>query len=172
MAIGGSFRNIEFELYIYNRIYHLFPNRDCSILDVGPGSGKYGFLLKQFAKTIDCVEIFEPSIKINNLEKIYDNIFIDDICNFDFKYYDIIVFGDVLEHISVKNSQKLLNRIYNKAKEIIIVVPFNYEQGIINDNVNEVHLQPDLTHELFLIRYPKFKCLARNDYQGLYIKEE
>jgi len=170
MFMGGSYKNQAVENLIINRINMLFPDGNCSVLDVGPGYGKYGRLLQMYAKQIDAVEIYEPMIEINGIDKVYDNVFISDICDFEFDYYDIIIFGDVLEHIDPDKAKKLLDRIYDKAKEIFIVVPYLYEQDAFGGNPYEVHLQPDLTHELFLERYPKFKCLHRDSFQGLYTK--
>jgi len=171
MAIGGSYPNPRFELYIRNRVNCLFPNHDCTILDVGPGNGKYGRLLKAFAKRIDAIEIFPQTLKVNQINELYYQIFVGDICDFEFEHYDIVIFGDVLEHIETARAQQLLDRIYDKCKEIIVVVPYLYEQGETDGNVHEIHLQPDLTHEVFLKRYPHFKCLATEEYQGIYIKK-
>jgi hypothetical protein len=37
------------------------------------------------------------------------------------------------------------------------------------DNVHETHLQPDLTPEIFLERYPMMKLLVGDDKYGYYI---
>ena len=44
-----------------------------------------------------------------------------------------------------------------------------YPQGPYEGNVYETHLQPDITPENFLERYPELKCLFKNDYYGYYI---
>ena len=72
--------------------------KETKILDVGPGRGIYGQNLnKNF--TIDCVEIFPRYITDYNLSEIYNNIFISDILDFDYSEYDLLIMGDVLEHI-------------------------------------------------------------------------
>ena len=69
------------------------------ILDVGPGIGTYSDLLRSEGYRIDAVEIFAPYISKYNLLEKYDNVFIDDICKFDFKDYDFIILGLSLIHI-------------------------------------------------------------------------
>ena len=96
-------------------------------LDVGAGDGAYGKLLNNYAE-IDGVEYFKKYIEEFKLEKIYNKIYNIDICKFEFDYYDVVIMGDVLEHIEVKEAQKLLNYMYDRVDEIIIVVPYNYEQ--------------------------------------------
>jgi len=164
--IGGSFKNQQYELYIINRLLHLFPNRDAKILDVG---GKYGMLLKEYCSVIDGIAAFEETV---NLPQYYNEIFVMNVLDFDnFKNYDVVIFGDVLEHIKTEDAQRLLSRIYDEVTEIIIVVPFLYEQDALNDNPYETHQQPDLTHEIFLDRYKGFECWGLNKRQGIYMKK-
>lgn len=145
--------NQQYELYILNRLLHLFPNRDAKILDVG---GKYGMLLKEYCSVIDGIEVSEETVY---LPQYYNEIFVMNVLDFDnFKNYDVVIFGDVLEHIKTEDAQRLLSRIYDEVTEIIIVVPF------LNDN-------PDLTHEIFLDRYKGFECWGLNKRQGLYMKK-
>ena len=42
----------------------------------------------------------------------------------------------------------------------------------VHGNQKQSHLQPDLTHELFLERYPRFKEFAKNERCGVYIKRK
>ena len=77
--------------------------------------------------------------------------------------------GDVLEHLSVSDAKKILSIVKENDILCLVAVPYNYEQGTYMDNVHETHLQPDLTHELFLQRYPDFKLLIGDDKYGYYI---
>ena len=173
-AIGGSFRNIQFEVYMVNRIHRLYPQLNARILDIGAGAGKYGILLKPYANRIDAVEVFEQAISQNKLHRIYDNVYCTDIRDFECSIYtyDIIVMGDILEHLSVEDSTRVLSYLIPRCKEIFIIVPYLYEQDAINDNPAEVHLQPDLTHELFMERYAALglECLFNTKTQGIYVK--
>ena len=132
--------------YIKNNLI----DKNSSILDCGPGKGTYSILLSENRKRIypnmDCCEIFEPYVEKFQLKKKYRNVFISDICDFEFDWYDMIIMGDVLEHIETQKAQTLLKNIYNKCKHIVIAVPFMFKQGVCYGNKHEEHLQPDLTH--------------------------
>lgn len=172
--IGGSFRNIQFEVYMVNRMYRLFPKLDARILDVGAGAGKYETLLRPYASRIDAVEVFEEAISINKLHRIYDNVYCTDIRDFECPTYtyDVIVMGDIIEHLLVEDSVKVLTYLIPRCKEIFVIVPYLYEQEAINGNEAEIHLQPDLTHELFMQRYAALglECLFHTNTQGIYVK--
>jgi len=65
-------------------------SKETKILDVGPGRGTYGQLLKNNF-VIDCVEIFPRYITDYNLSEIYNKIFISDILDFDYSKYELII---------------------------------------------------------------------------------
>lgn len=138
------------------------------ILDVGAGSGKYGGLLNVHFN-IDALEIYEPYIEQFNLKNIYQNVHIGDILNFNIDQYDYIIMGDILEHLKVKDAHDLLLKIHFGGKKCLVAIPYKMEQGEVNGNIYETHLQPDLTHEIFLFRYPMMKELYRNNEYGYYI---
>ena len=146
-------------------------DKNIKILDVGAGSGTYWNYLHPYFDNIDAVEIFEPNINNFNLKDKYKNVYNTNITNFEYDYYDVVIFGDVLEHLSVKDAQNVLKYAYDHCKELIVAVPYLYEQGICHDNVYEIHLQPDLTKEIVEERYPYLKLLYSNDEYGYYIKK-
>lgn len=164
---GMSFPDFKEEMIHYIKLHY---GKGCSILDVGAGDGAYGKLLNKYSE-IDAVEYYKPYIDHFQLDKIYNKVYNNDICKFEFDYYDLIIIGDVLEHIAVKDAQKLLDYMYDRADEIFVAVPYNYVQGEVHGNEKQAHLQPDLTHEIFLERYPRFKEFARNERYGVYIKD-
>jgi SAM-dependent methyltransferase len=139
------------------------------ILDVGPGCGTYSHLLKEHFPNMDAIEIFPTYIEQFDLHSKYNKIIVGDIKDFDFRDYDYIIMGDVLEHLSVKDAQQVIKRIQDLDILCLIAVPYNYEQGTYMDNVHETHLQPDLTPEIFLERYPMMKLLVGDDKYGYYI---
>lgn len=138
-------------------------SRDAEILDVGAGDGKWRRLLKDYSN-MDAVEAFYPNVwHINGL---YRNIIVDDICNVKYEHYDLVIFGDVIEHLYVEKAQKVLEYAKNHSRDVIVAVPFLYEQHAIYGNPFEIHVQPDLTRELFAERYKGFEVLydAAEDY--------
>ncbi len=137
------------------------------ILDVGPGAGKYGKSLNDYY--IDAVEIYEPYITTYNLKEIYENVYCDNILNFDWAFYDYIILGDILEHIVLEDAQKLISDISNNYVKCLVAVPYMFEQGEWYGNIHETHLQPDLTPDNMIIRYPELKHLIGNEFYGYYI---
>lgn len=139
------------------------------ILDVGPGCGTYSHLLKEYFPNMDAIEIFANYIEQFDLNSKYNKVILGDIREFDFRDYDYIIMGDVLEHLSIKDAQQVIKKIQDLDILCLIAVPYNYEQGTYMDNVHETHLQPDLTPEIFLERYPMMKLLVGDDKYGYYI---
>lgn len=148
---------------------HFLQNVDisCRILDVGAGAGTYARLLAP-EYTLDAIEIFQDYIARFDLNTLYQHIYIGNIEQFDFSTYDYLIFGDVLEHISVESAQQILLQIHKSNKRCLVAVPYMFEQGESEGNIFEAHLQPDLTHEVFLERYPQMQCIYRNEYYGYY----
>lgn len=144
---------------IVNYIREHFP-RGSSCLDVGACDGKYSNLLRDYL-VIDCVEAFEPNIINHNLREKYHNCFYTDIADFKYTWYDLIIFGDVIEHMDVKKAQKVLRYAKRRCADMIIGVPYELAQGAIYGNPYEVHVQDDLTEELFRKRYKGYEILLK-----------
>lgn len=141
------------------------------ILDVGAGAGKYGHMFKD-THHVDAVEVFTPSIAKYNLTTLYKQVFNQDICEFTFteNSYDLVIMGDVLEHLTIEQSHALLSKIADAKISVLVLVPYNYEQGALYGNDAEIHHQPDLTLEVFHNRYPGFTLVQGNDKQGVFFK--
>jgi len=136
--------------------------KDARILDVGFGSGVYGKLLRAFYYlNIDGIDIYSQNIEEMGLDKIYDNIFIENILDFDFDYYDLIIMGDVLEHLELESAKKLLSRFIEdmKCSILIISIPYEYEQDELYGNIHEKHLQPEVNAEYMEEHYPYLKLI-------------
>jgi len=144
-------------------------HKNIKILDVGAGSGVWSDLLYEDFRNMDALEIFQPYIEQFNLKDKYRNVFCADILKFDFSKYDYLIMGDVVEHIDVKDAYVLLSKINMSFKYCMVAVPYLYEQGIMYDNEYEIHKQPDLTHEIFLRRYPMMRTFCKDDKYGYYI---
>lgn len=165
MATSYSFYKEEVKEYLKSKF-----TGNCTILDVGAGQGTYYNLLHDYYKYIDAVEVFKPNIEKWELEKIYREVYNINIKDFKYSPYDIVIFGDVIEHLTVKEAQKVLKYAYNNCQEMIVAVPYMCPQGIEENNKYEIHKQDDLTNELVLKRYPMLKLLYKNDLYGYYVK--
>jgi len=146
-------------------------NPSSTILDVGPGMGTYYNLLQDTYKNIDAVEIYAPNIKDYKLEEKYSNVYNSDIVDFKYDHYDLIIFGDILEHLSVEDAQKVLKYAGERCNNFIVAVPYCYKQQG-RENKWETHIQDDLTKENVLERYPQLQLLYGNDRYGYYIKKD
>ena len=128
-----------------------------TILDVGAGNGKWRHLLPEY-ENMDAVEIFTPTaMALRALP--YRHVFNDDIRFFDYWAYDLIIFGDVIEHLTAEDARTVLEYAADRCLDMVVAVPWLYEQDAIYGNPYEVHLQPDLTPEIFAERYPMMEVL-------------
>lgn len=155
-------------LQVFNYVRDNFNPHDTTILDVGAGWGKYSYLLPDYE--MDANEIWGAYITDNLLWRKYHRVIHGDICSLELKHYNIVIMGDVLEHIERKRAQDLIERLADVCDEVIVAVPFEYEQHATDDNIYEEHLQPDLTPELMEELYPRLRLLAKSGNKGIYIK--
>ena len=128
-----------------------------SVLDIGIGYGRWGFLFREFLDVIqgrldacdwktriDGIEIWEPYIGDYH-RYIYDSIYIDNIVFFVDKMenYDLIFMGDVLEHISKGAATAVLDKLFNKCKYLLLNIPIGkawLKQGALFGNPYETHV--------------------------------
>ena len=167
MPFSTSYFKEQTKQYILDKY-----EKSAKILDIGAGAGAYYNMLSAEGYTeLDCVEAFENYIIEYKLTEKYKNVILGDVTKLyiDFDQYDLIILGDVLEHIQLEDAKILLNKM--NRSNVIIGVPFNSYQGIHFDNIFEIHLQEDLTFINFFERFKDYKpfCL-RFDY-GLFVKE-
>ena len=159
-------------------ISHKYEPADIRILDVGAGQGKYRILFADYPN-MDAIEIFEPYVEEHRLHELYDTVYITDAAYVvnefvDGTHWDIVLFGDVLEHLDVERAQKMLWDFERVCTEYYVVVPFEYPQDAEDGNEHQRHLQDDLTPALMTARYPQLELLAvesRTDgspFKGLY----
>lgn len=138
-------------------------------LDVGACDGKWSDLLgKHFV--IDAVEAWKPNI--DQLKSKYNKVYNLKIQEFCYKWYDVIIMGDVIEHMSEQEAQRVIEYAYPKCRELLVAVPYMYKQGAIKGNPFEEHIQDELTHEKFMELYKGFKVLTKDEKYGYYVKGE
>ncbi len=125
-------------LYQLNEITELIVlTRPRSLLDIGVGFGKYGFLAREFLdlweahslgerKTrIDGIEVFQPYLTPVHAF-IYDHMYtgnaLDLLPTLDTRY-DLILIIDVLEHFDYNTGMGLLDECMDRGRNIIISTP-------------------------------------------------
>lgn len=129
---------------------------DSKILDVGACDGKWRNLLPEYTR-MDAVERFPPNAEA--IAHLYGKVFCTDVAKLHYGFYDLVIFGDVIEHMEVHEAQMALRYAKRKSRDVLIAVPFLYPQNEIYGNPYERHIQDDLTDEVFKRRYPGFKVL-------------
>lgn len=142
-----------------------------SILDVGAGSGTYLEALKKkgYSGKIDAIEIWEPYINEFNLEQKYDNLYKIDVRDFNQFNYDVVIFGDILEHMTRQEAIDLWNKASSQAKNILLAIPIIHcEQGHLNGNPYEVHVEEDWEHDQIIKSFHGIKDHWQGEIVGAY----
>lgn len=130
------------ETYAYIKSH--FPT-NTPILDVGAGCGTYAHLLGVHGyDDIDAVEAFAPNIARFKLAKFYKQVYLADILSFQpTRRYPLVIFGDVLEHLTREEALSVLRNFASST--CIVSIPWSLKQDAIYGNPYEVHKQPDVT---------------------------
>lgn len=152
--------------HIYCYVNFLNKTRPNSLLDVGLGNGKLGFIARDLLDTmlgqrykknewqlkLDGIEVFGDYIQDHQLA-IYDTIHIGDAFEVieNLGRYDVVVLGDVLEHFTKEKGWLFLDKCCEHANEaLILFLPLGkgWVQGAIYDNPYETHQSCWDTHEM------------------------
>lgn len=138
------------------------------ILDVGACDGKWRRLLPEYPN-MDAVEVYPP-----NADRLtgYAEVYRTDIRDMRYIWYDLIIFGDVLEHLTPGDAWKVLAFAYKRCRDLIVAVPFRYAQGELGGNPYERHIQDDLTPEIVKARYPGLEVLHDTGHEYCYYHKE
>jgi SAM-dependent methyltransferase len=147
----SNWQNIS---YCIELIRRMNPQR---ILDVGVGFGRWGILSREFLEVwnqkiyskdwdlqIDGIEIFEPNIEEYH-KYFYSNIFKADAASFVKNIkdnYDLIIIGDMLEHLEKEKGLEFLSDCLCKTKYLLLNIPIGgkWEQDELYGNKYERHL--------------------------------
>lgn len=132
------------------------------ILEVGIGTGTYGFMLRQFldvaservAKSdwqvhIEGVELFEP-YRNPVWDYAYDNVHMGKIEDLlpALGQFDLIVCTDVIEHFTKEDAHRLIQALASHADVTIYTTPSgHYPQGAWGGNEAETHLSTLRAHD-------------------------
>lgn len=127
-----------------NWLYDLKPS---SVLDVGPGDGTYARRMR-VATPPGCswaaVEIYAPYVQRYGLHQYYDAVYVDDIREWSpesFEEEDVVLFGDVLEHMEKTEALYVLGAAKAHARAIMVSIPIIHApQGMVEGNVHETHV--------------------------------
>jgi len=128
----SNWQNISYNIELIRKLNPM------SILDVGIGFGRWGILFREFLeiwengrydgiweRRIDGVEIFGEYIKDYH-KYFYDNIYIENALDYIKRtdlHYDLINFGDIIEHFEKKEGKELIKLALEKSRYVLINIP-------------------------------------------------
>ena len=120
--------------------------RPASMLDIGPGYGKYGFLAREYVDDfrgemrIDAVEVFPDYLRRVGWSP-YDEVLHVNLLEVDLhRHYDLVLMIDVLEHFDRPDGYDAIYRATSAGDAVLISTPIGYEQGASHGNEHEAHL--------------------------------
>lgn len=130
-----------------------------TVVDVGAGAGTYATLLRDDAHEIvnwqgdvhrrvrrnhwTAIEAWQPYVAEFGLDQLYDAVIASDARHLTWPMYkvDLVIAGDVLEHMAREDAKALLRRIRQGAANLIVSIPvLHLPQGAINGNPYERHI--------------------------------
>jgi hypothetical protein len=143
--------------YVIHAIKQLRPT---SILDVGVGFGKWGYLFREYTDVlksecdpgryyknewrvvIEGIEAYEAYVHSAH-EFIYDKIHVGKVQQLlpNLGMYDVVFFGDIIEHLALEEGQDVLKDAKSHARRAVIVTTPRYDTGQedLCANVLETH---------------------------------
>ena len=144
--------------HLYPVVEFLSATSPGSVLDIGLGNGKLGFIVRDLLDVmyggrhrkedwqvrIDGIEIFADYIQ-DHQKAIYDDIYIGNAFDLidTLGSYDVIILGDVLEHFEKRQAYQFLDKCIAHCKtHLIVCIPLgeNWTQPEIYGNPYEQHL--------------------------------
>jgi len=156
-----------------------------TILDVGIGFGKWGFLAREFLEThhdrvfpnewqlkIDGVEIFKEYVeKLPWVKEVYNHVYVGNIVDLvdEIPSYDLIIAGDVIEHIGKRTAVDVLNKLLLKAKKkFLLSIPLGNWLGnkVVANNPYESHKSIWTANELINLHIRPAKTYAYKGIRG------
>jgi cyclopropane fatty-acyl-phospholipid synthase-like methyltransferase len=123
-----------------------------SMLDIGTGAGTYAELFaREFPATRRIgVEVWEPYVATYGLTGKYDELILADARDLDpLPEADVVILGDVLEHMTTADAVKVWQRARQAArKAVYLSIPIiHYPQDAIEGNPHEIHVVDDYNHD-------------------------
>jgi len=124
---------------------HILKIKPLSVLDIGPGEGKYGKLVKSIYPdtVIDGVEPEWEWVGKFSLIKTYNELIhstAEEFFKQDLTHkYDLIIMGDVIEHMFLNDAIGVVDAACYKGKHIMLIWPTNLPQDEEHGRTLEMH---------------------------------
>lgn len=141
-------------------VYLLQKLKPKTVLDIGKGFGKYGFLIHEYAGIdnqkrinpalsmvqqssirIDGIEVDEDLL-LPHLKQFYSEIFIGDVFKIykDFQDYDLILMIDVIEHLDKEKAIIMLKYFLTKNMQVLVATPMTFFAQELYESEYEHHI--------------------------------
>ncbi|MGB6180219.1 MAG: class I SAM-dependent methyltransferase [Rhodococcus sp. (in: high G+C Gram-positive bacteria)] len=153
------------------RIHALAADGPVSVLDIGPGVGTYAKLLAGPAvSTITGVEIWQPYVDTYRLHEYYDHIIVGDARTTELPSADVVIIGDVAEHMTEADALALWAKCCTAAsRAVYLSIPIvHYPQHEIEGNPHEIHVDEDWNHERVLASFEGIGAWELGSEVGVY----
>ena len=143
----------SFSIQIPAIVYLLQQLKPASVLDIGKGFGKYGFLIHEYvgidntkkinpglsmsmqsSVKVDAVEADED-LMLPHLDQIYSKVYFGDVFKIykELPRYEVILMVDVIEHLDKENSLSMLKYFLSKNSTVLISTPLLFfEQAFVS----------------------------------------
>lgn len=125
----------------YDLVLNKIPLDTESLIDVGSGYGIFGYIISKARnlKSLTSIEPFDYSVDFYDTNhKITWQEFYKSKLNLD--KVDVIISTEMIEHLSKKDALLFLHQAKQKAKKVIIVTPYSFEnQNAYDDNKYQKH---------------------------------
>jgi Methyltransferase domain len=158
------------KLWSMRRIKDINPK---TVLDIGTGMGDYLELIKTYVSSdivVHGVEVWEPYVEEYFLKERYDQLFIQDVREMTEFSYDLVILGDVLEHMPEANAVALWDLISKQARHAMISIPIGHHpQGAWGGNPYEIHHEEDWSVERVLQAFSGIIEHKEFDITGVFI---
>ena len=115
--------------------------RPRTVLDVGAGHGKYGFLVREYAdpERVDAIDVREPRFKTYDHVYLGDLARLDEVLPGDAPRYDLALFLDVIEHFDKAAGARLLDQLTHHAAKVLVTTPWGFRPQEVPGMPHETH---------------------------------
>ena len=148
-----------------------------SILDIGKGFGKYGFLIHEYIGIddqkrlnpeltmsqqsrvkIDAIEV-DKDLLLPHLSQFYNEVFAEDVFKIykSLPQYDLILMIDVIEHLDKGKAIAMLEYFLSKNSILLIATPISFFKQELYQSEFEHHISHWKTNDFKKLGYTDFQ---------------
>jgi predicted TPR repeat methyltransferase len=169
MGVKGVSMPVSTSIHLSHCLDRIISTHAESVLDVGCGFGLWGFLCREYLDVwpgrvgrsqwrvrIDGIEVFEPYIQAHQ-RALYSNLFIEDVREAvkHIDEYDLIIAGDVIEHLEKADGEAVIEALYGKARKALLInIPLGDGWNHPETHGNPGELHRSRWHPDDLVQYP------------------